>query len=57
MGDEYMLNASKAMENAIRNVLKGGKVLTPDLGGLSKTEDLINAILAKFRNKYKSALW
>lgn len=52
-----MLNASKAMENAIRNVLKGGKVLTPDLGGLSKTEDLINAILAKFRNKYKSALW
>jgi isopropylmalate/isohomocitrate dehydrogenase-like protein len=48
-GDERMLKASKAVDNAVRNVLERREVLTPDLGGSSGTEGMTNAILAEFR--------
>ncbi|MGB9631669.1 MAG: isocitrate/isopropylmalate dehydrogenase family protein, partial [Candidatus Methanodesulfokora sp.] len=37
-GDEHMMKASRAIDDSVRNVLEEGKVLTPDLGGSSRTE-------------------
>jgi isopropylmalate/isohomocitrate dehydrogenase-like protein len=54
--DERMLNASKAIDCAVRDVLEWGRVLTPDLGGSSRTEDITDAILARFRELQKSAV-
>ena len=36
--------AAEALETAVVNVLKKGKVLTPDLGGSSPTDDVGNAV-------------
>ncbi|MCL2115181.1 MAG: homoisocitrate dehydrogenase [Methanobrevibacter sp.] len=41
---------SNLIELAVRNVLKDNKVLTPDLGGKSKTMDLANAIKNELKN-------
>ncbi|MGC8932923.1 MAG: isocitrate/isopropylmalate dehydrogenase family protein [Candidatus Methanodesulfokora sp.] len=50
-GDEHMMKASRAIDDSVRNVLEEGKVLTPDLGGSSRTEDMIDRMLAEFRKK------
>ncbi|MDR2966390.1 MAG: NAD-dependent isocitrate dehydrogenase [Methanobacteriaceae archaeon] len=41
---------SEQVELAVENVLKAKKVLTPDLGGKSKTMDLANAIKDELKN-------
>ncbi|PNV78299.1 MAG: isocitrate/isopropylmalate dehydrogenase family protein [Thermoproteota archaeon] len=50
-GDEHMMKASRAIDDSVRNVLEEGKVLTPDLGGSSRTEDMVDRMLAEFRKK------
>ncbi|MCJ7721762.1 isocitrate/isopropylmalate family dehydrogenase, partial [Candidatus Bathyarchaeota archaeon] len=37
---------AERIENAIVNVLKEGKVLTPDLGGSSSTKQVTDALIA-----------
>jgi tartrate dehydrogenase/decarboxylase/D-malate dehydrogenase len=39
--------AALAVESAVRGVLKDGKALTPDLGGMSGTRDVRDAVLEK----------
>jgi len=41
--------ASKLVENAVNEVLKEGKVLTPDLGGMSKTMEIAAEIAKRVR--------
>lgn len=45
--DDRYLKASKALENAIYNVYKEKRALTPDVGGNSSTDDIINEIFNK----------
>jgi 3-isopropylmalate dehydrogenase (EC 1.1.1.85) len=39
--------ASNALQNAIYEVYKEGKTLTPDIGGSAKLTDFIDAIYSK----------
>jgi tartrate dehydrogenase/decarboxylase/D-malate dehydrogenase len=41
-----LTEAAKEIEGAVTKVLAGGKALTPDLGGTSKTSEITDAILA-----------
>ncbi len=52
--DKYMLNMSKILDNAIRNVVEGRKVLSYSLGGSATTEEVTNAILTEFRRLRES---
>ncbi len=45
--DEKMVRAGKAIENATIYTLSEGRVLTPDLGGSAKTEDIANIICSR----------
>lgn len=48
LGNKYedlnLIRASENLENAVRTVLKAGKVLTPDIGGTSQCSDVGNEI-------------
>ncbi|MHA1262134.1 MAG: isocitrate/isopropylmalate family dehydrogenase, partial [Candidatus Freyarchaeota archaeon] len=48
---EYLGMRDKAeeLENAVKEVYKEGKVLTPDMGGNSKTSDVTEAIIQKLK--------
>jgi len=48
---EYLGMRDKAeeLENAVKAVYKEGKVLTPDMGGNSKTSDVTEAIIHKLK--------
>nr|MDO8078197.1 isocitrate/isopropylmalate dehydrogenase family protein [Candidatus Freyarchaeota archaeon] len=48
---EYLGMRDKAeeLENAVKEVYKEGKVLTPDMGGNSKTSDVTEAIIKKLK--------
>lgn len=46
-GDEHLLEASRIIENAVENVLAGGKFKTIDMGGDTKTNEMGNAILTE----------
>jgi 3-isopropylmalate dehydrogenase len=45
----YYIRAGEAVENAVVEVLKEGKKLTPDLGGDSSTNEFTEAVLSKIR--------
>jgi len=45
--DDKYLKAAKALENAIHQVYREKKVLTPDVGGNGTTDDMINEIFNK----------
>lgn len=51
LGEKFNNNnyvqAGNAVEQAVEQVLKEGKVLTPDLGGSAKTEEFTNEVLKK----------
>jgi isocitrate/isopropylmalate dehydrogenase len=38
-------DAAKRLENAVLDVLKEGRIRTPDLGGTHKTRDMTEAII------------
>lgn len=40
-------NGANRIELAVDAVLREGKTLTPDLGGTSKTEEVVDAIVIK----------
>lgn len=40
-------SASDRIEGAVDDVMREGKVITPDLGGSSKTVDVIEAVLKR----------
>jgi isocitrate/isopropylmalate dehydrogenase len=42
-------SAAQLIDTAITAVTRDGRVLTPDLGGMAKTVDVTNAILAQMR--------
>ncbi len=46
-GDNSCMKAFKSISNAVYEVLKEGKTLTPDLGGSAKTYEMAGAIAAK----------
>jgi len=37
--------AAQALDDAVRNLLREGKVRTPDLGGMSSTQEVTDAII------------
>jgi len=41
------LEPAKRLNDAVDAVLREGKTLTPDLGGKSKTQEVVDAILRK----------
>jgi isocitrate/isopropylmalate dehydrogenase len=43
--------AAAAIEGAVVDVLREGRVLTPDLGGRSSTRDVAEAVKAKILSK------
>ena len=45
--DNRYLRVARALENAIYQVYKEKKVLTPDVGGNATTDDLINEVFNK----------
>ena len=44
-GDKRLLEASRIIEAAVENVLASGRCRTPDMGGVSKTSEMGDAIL------------
>lgn len=46
---EYLGHAAPArrINKAVNDVLREGEILTPDLGGKSKTEDVVDAIIKR----------
>jgi len=45
--------ASEAVEEAVKGVLREGKCLTRDLGGTSKTSEMGDAVVRKLRERYE----
>lgn len=48
-GDERLINASQSINKAVESVLREGRVLTPDVGGNSKTIEVALEIRSKLR--------
>ena len=40
-------DAANRIDAAVNHVIREGRVLTPDLGGKSKTEDVLEAVLRR----------